>query len=35
VGRNLLHDHHPEYGLADPTRVDIQRSVYGKVAWTP
>jgi iron complex outermembrane recepter protein len=35
VGRNLLHDHHPEYGLPDPTRVQIERSVYGKVAWTP
>jgi iron complex outermembrane receptor protein len=33
VGRNLLHNHHPEYGVPDPTRVEIERSVYGKVAW--
>lgn len=33
VGQNLLHDHHPEYGFPSPTRVEIQRSVYGKVAW--
>jgi hypothetical protein len=33
VGQNLLHDHHPEYGYSDPTRVQIQRSVYGKIAW--
>jgi iron complex outermembrane recepter protein len=33
VGQNLLHDQHPEYGFPSPTRVEIQRSVYGKVAW--
>jgi iron complex outermembrane receptor protein len=33
AGQNLLHNHHPEYGMPDPTRVEIQRSVYGKVAW--
>jgi iron complex outermembrane receptor protein len=33
VGQNLLHDHHPEYGFPLPTRAEIQRSVYGKVAW--
>ncbi len=33
VGQNLLHNHHPEYGLPDPTRVEIQRSVYGRLAW--
>jgi iron complex outermembrane recepter protein len=33
TGQNLLHDHHPEYGFPSPTRVEIQRSVYGKVAW--
>ncbi len=33
VGQNLLHDHHPEYGFPDPTRAQIQRSVYGKLAW--
>jgi iron complex outermembrane receptor protein len=33
AGQNLLHDHHPEYGFPAPTRVEIQRSVYGKVAW--
>jgi iron complex outermembrane receptor protein len=33
VGRNLLHDHHPEYGYPDPTRQEMTRSVYGKAAW--
>jgi iron complex outermembrane receptor protein len=33
VGQNLLHDYHPEYGFPGPTRVEIQRSVYGKFAW--
>jgi iron complex outermembrane recepter protein len=35
TAQNLLHSHHPEYGFPSPTRVDIERSVYGKVAWTP
>jgi iron complex outermembrane recepter protein len=34
VGENLLHDHHPEYGYPSPTREEISRSVYGKVAWS-
>ena len=33
AGQNLLHAHHPEYGFPDPTRVEIQRSIYGKIAW--
>jgi len=33
VGQNLLHNHHPEYGFPGPTREEIERSVYGKVAW--
>jgi iron complex outermembrane receptor protein len=33
VGQNLLHNHHPEYGFPSPTREEIERSVYGKVAW--
>jgi len=33
VGQNLLHSHHPEYGYPDPTRPEIQRSLYGKFAW--
>jgi iron complex outermembrane receptor protein len=33
VGQNLLHNHHPEYGFPVPTSVDIDRSVYAKVAW--
>jgi iron complex outermembrane receptor protein len=33
VGQNLLHNHHTEYGVQDPTRGEIQRSVYGKLAW--
>ena len=32
-GQNLLHDHHPEYGFPSPARIEIQRSVYGKIAW--
>jgi iron complex outermembrane receptor protein len=32
-GQNLLHDHHPEYSFPSPTRVEIARSVYGKIAW--
>lgn len=32
VGRNLLHDHHPEYGFPTPARVEIKRGVYGKLA---
>jgi iron complex outermembrane receptor protein len=32
VGRNLLHDSHPEYG--DMTsRSEIERTVYGQVQW--
>ena len=33
VGQNLLHNHHPEYGFPDPSRPEIERSVYGKFAW--
>jgi hypothetical protein len=33
AGQNLLHNHHPEYGYPDPTRVEIERSAYGKIAW--
>jgi iron complex outermembrane receptor protein len=33
AGQNLLHDHHPEYGFPGPARVEIERSVYAKVAW--
>jgi iron complex outermembrane receptor protein len=33
VGQNLLDDEHPEYGFPSPTRVEIERSVYGKIAW--
>ena len=33
VGQNLLHNHHTEYGFPDPTRIEIQRSIYGKIAW--
>ncbi|MDB6168345.1 MAG: TonB-dependent receptor, plug [Verrucomicrobia bacterium] len=34
VGKNLLHDQHPEYGYPAPDRVEIQRSIFGKVAWS-
>jgi iron complex outermembrane recepter protein len=33
VGQNLLHNRHPEYGFPDPTRPEIERSVYGKLTW--
>lgn len=33
TGQSLLHDEHPEYGLPGPNRVEIERSVYGKVQW--
>ncbi len=32
VGQSLLHDHHAEFGNA-ATRREIERGVYGKVAW--
>jgi iron complex outermembrane receptor protein len=32
VGRNLLHDSHPEYGDPLP-RSEIERNVYGQVRW--
>ena len=32
VGENLLHDHHPEFGFPSPSREEISRSVYAKVA---
>jgi iron complex outermembrane receptor protein len=33
TGENLLHDRHPEYGYPSPARVEIERSVYGRLAW--
>ncbi|MEO7598804.1 MAG: TonB-dependent receptor [Opitutus sp.] len=33
VGQNLLHDHHAEFGIAGPDRVEIERSIYGRVTW--
>jgi iron complex outermembrane recepter protein len=33
TGDNLLHNRHPEFGFPDPSRVEIERSVFGKVAW--
>lgn len=33
VGRNLLHDHHAEYGIPGPAQEQIDRSIYGKVTW--
>jgi iron complex outermembrane receptor protein len=32
VGRNLLHDRHPEYGAA-PVRSEYERNVFGQVRW--
>ena len=31
VGRNLLHDRHPEFGPPTPDRVEIQRSVFARL----
>lgn len=33
TGQNLLHDEHLEYGFPDPTRIEIERSIYAKVQW--
>ncbi|MGH8262422.1 MAG: TonB-dependent receptor plug domain-containing protein [Steroidobacteraceae bacterium] len=33
AGQNLLNPRHPEYGVASPTRVEIERCVFGKVLW--
>lgn len=33
MGRNLLHPHHPEFGNPGPTRQEVPRSVFGRVAW--
>lgn len=33
VGENLLHPSHPEYGFPEPTRIEIDRSVWLKLAW--
>jgi len=33
VGQNLFQDQHAEYGFPSPTQVQIERSVYGKIAW--
>ena len=35
AGSNLLHSHHLEYGFPSPTREEIERSVFGKLTWTP
>lgn len=33
AGQNLLHAHHPEFGLATARREELQRGVYAKVSW--
>jgi iron complex outermembrane receptor protein len=33
VGQNLLMDHHAEFGSGSSGPAEIERSVYGKVAW--
>jgi iron complex outermembrane receptor protein len=33
IGQNLLHKRHAEYGIGDPAREQIQRSVYAKISW--
>jgi iron complex outermembrane recepter protein len=33
VGQNLLHGQHQEYGYPGPMQIEIERAVYGKLAW--
>jgi len=33
VGQNLLHDRHAEYRVSNSPDVEIERTIYGKVAW--
>jgi hypothetical protein len=33
VGMNLLDEHHTEIGAPGPSRVEIRRSVFGKLTW--
>lgn len=33
IGRNLLHRRHAEYGFPGPGRVQVERSVYGRLVW--
>jgi iron complex outermembrane receptor protein len=33
VGQNLVHDRHPEAGYPGPAQEEIERAVYGKIAW--
>jgi iron complex outermembrane receptor protein len=33
AGRNLLHDHHPEYGFPEPDRPEAERGIYGKATY--
>lgn len=33
VGHNLLDDQHPEYGFPRPTRIEVQRSFFGRLTW--
>jgi iron complex outermembrane recepter protein len=31
VGENLLHAQHPEYGFPNPSRIEIRRSLFGRI----
>jgi hypothetical protein len=31
MGENLLHAQHPEYGFPDPSRIEIRRSLFGRI----
>lgn len=33
VGQNLFHNQHVEYGSPGDARIEIERSIYGKVQW--
>ena len=34
VGSNLLHPHHAEFGLNNPTRLEAARGVFAQIDWT-
>jgi iron complex outermembrane receptor protein len=33
IGQNLLHDHHPEFQLSSPTRVEFERGLLVRATW--
>jgi iron complex outermembrane receptor protein len=33
IGRNLLHAQHPEFGPPSPAREEVERNIYGRIAF--